>query len=59
MGSSFSSFAHPSAAISTDHDDEVEEVRWVPIDRAQRACSAHDAEREIVAQAIDYLDSDL
>jgi 8-oxo-dGTP pyrophosphatase MutT (NUDIX family) len=41
-----------------DHDDEVEEVRWVPIDRAQELLS-HDAEREIVAQAIDYLDSDL
>ncbi len=40
-----------------DHDDEVEEVRWIPLDRGPEPAQ-HDAERDIVAQAIDYLDSD-
>ena len=50
-------FRHLSGDFA-DHDDEVEEVRWIPIDRARELLS-HDAERRIVAQAIEYLDSDL
>jgi len=37
-----------------DHDDEVEEVRWLALDEAQAALS-HDAEREMVALALAYL----
>lgn len=40
-----------------DHDDEVEEVRWIALDDAVSELS-HEAEREIVALAIDYLDAD-
>jgi len=50
-------FQHRSGDFA-DHDDEVEEVRWIPIERAHELLS-HDAEREIVAQAIDYLDADV
>ena len=39
---------------TADHDDEVEEVRWLPLERARRELS-HAAEREIVAAAIAYL----
>jgi 8-oxo-dGTP pyrophosphatase MutT (NUDIX family) len=40
-----------------DHDDEVEEVRWMTLAQAQAALS-HDAERDIVALAIAYLGKD-
>jgi 8-oxo-dGTP pyrophosphatase MutT (NUDIX family) len=39
---------------TADHDDEVEEVRWIPLAQAARELS-HAAEREIVAAAIAYL----
>jgi 8-oxo-dGTP pyrophosphatase MutT (NUDIX family) len=42
---------------TADHDDEVEEVRWMPLERAAQELS-HDAEREMVALAIAYLDKD-
>ncbi len=42
---------------TADHDDEVEEVRWIPLTEAQTALS-HDAEREMVALALAYLDKD-
>jgi 8-oxo-dGTP pyrophosphatase MutT (NUDIX family) len=50
-------FRHVGGSFE-DHDDEVEEVRWIPIDRADELLS-HEAEREIVARAIAYLDADL
>jgi len=50
-------FRHVGGSFE-DHDDEVEEVRWIPIERADELLS-HEAERAIVARAIDYLDSDL
>jgi len=34
-----------------DHDDEVEEVRWIGLKEAQTALT-HDSEREIVARAL-------
>ncbi|HEX3451862.1 MAG TPA: NUDIX domain-containing protein [Solirubrobacteraceae bacterium] len=37
-----------------DHDDEVEEARWMPLAEAQSELS-HAAERKIVAQAAAYL----
>jgi 8-oxo-dGTP pyrophosphatase MutT (NUDIX family) len=40
-----------------DHDDEVEEVRWIGLQQAQTALS-HAAEREMVALAVAYLDKD-
>ncbi len=39
---------------TADHDDEVEEVRWMGLQEAQKALS-HDAEREMVALALAYL----
>jgi 8-oxo-dGTP pyrophosphatase MutT (NUDIX family) len=42
---------------TADHDDEVEEVRWIDLQEAQRALS-HDAEREMVALALAYLHKD-
>jgi 8-oxo-dGTP pyrophosphatase MutT (NUDIX family) len=42
---------------TADHDDEVEEVRWIPLREAGKALS-HDAEREMVALALAYLDKD-
>ena len=38
-----------------DHDDEVEEVRWIGLKEAQTALT-HDSEREIVARALAALD---
>jgi 8-oxo-dGTP diphosphatase len=38
-----------------DHDDEVEEARWIAIEDAQSELS-HAAEREMVAQAAAYLE---
>jgi 8-oxo-dGTP pyrophosphatase MutT (NUDIX family) len=40
-----------------DHDDEVEEVRWIPLKDAETALS-HTAEREMVALALAYLAED-
>ncbi len=40
-----------------DHDDEVEEVRWIPLQEAVTALS-HTAEREMVTLALVYLAKD-
>jgi 8-oxo-dGTP pyrophosphatase MutT (NUDIX family) len=40
-----------------DHDDEVEEARWIELAEAQRALS-HAAEREMVGLALAYLEKD-
>jgi len=40
-----------------DHDDEVEEVRWMPIEEA-RAALSHSAERDMVALAVARLEKD-
>jgi 8-oxo-dGTP pyrophosphatase MutT (NUDIX family) len=40
-----------------DHDDEVEEVRWIPLREAETALS-HTAEREMVTLALAYLGKD-
>src|SRR5665213_713285 len=40
-----------------DHDDEVEEVRWIPLADAEEALG-HTAEREMVALALAYLSKD-
>ncbi len=40
-----------------DHDDEVEEVRWLGLKEAETALS-HAAEREMVTLALAYLDKD-
>jgi 8-oxo-dGTP pyrophosphatase MutT (NUDIX family) len=46
-------FRHLEGDIA-DHDDEVEEVRWLPLEQAARELS-HSAERDIVSLAIAYL----
>jgi 8-oxo-dGTP pyrophosphatase MutT (NUDIX family) len=53
---SFFLFQHVGGDIA-DHDDEVEEVRWVDLRQAERELS-HAAEREMVALAIAYLDKE-
>jgi len=53
---SFFLFSH-RGGDTADHDDEVEEVRWIPLEEAVEALS-HDAEREMVALAIAYLDKE-
>jgi 8-oxo-dGTP pyrophosphatase MutT (NUDIX family) len=40
-----------------DHDDEVEEVRWIDLEEAETKLS-HTAEREMVTLALAYLDKD-
>jgi 8-oxo-dGTP pyrophosphatase MutT (NUDIX family) len=40
-----------------DHDDEVEEARWIPLQDAQSELS-HTAEREMVARAAQYLEAE-
>jgi 8-oxo-dGTP pyrophosphatase MutT (NUDIX family) len=40
-----------------DHDDEVEEVRWMPIAQA-RAALSHSAERDMVDLAVARLEKD-
>jgi 8-oxo-dGTP pyrophosphatase MutT (NUDIX family) len=40
-----------------DHDDEVEEVRWIALEEAERTLS-HLAEREMITRALAYLDKD-
>jgi len=42
---------------TTDHDDEVEEVRWLSLEQAEQELS-HAAEREMVALAKAYLAQD-
>ncbi|HTZ86977.1 MAG TPA: NUDIX domain-containing protein [Solirubrobacteraceae bacterium] len=42
---------------TADHDDEVEEARWVELRQATRELS-HAAEREMVARAIAYLETE-
>lgn len=49
-------FAHAGGDIA-DHDDEVEDVRWIALERAARELT-HAAEREIVDAAIAYLGSE-
>jgi 8-oxo-dGTP pyrophosphatase MutT (NUDIX family) len=39
---------------TADHDDEVEEVRWMPLAEAETALT-HEAEREMVTLALAYL----
>ena len=40
-----------------DHDDEVEEARWIALQDAQSELS-HTAEREMVARAVAYLEAE-
>ncbi|TMK97614.1 MAG: NUDIX domain-containing protein [Actinobacteria bacterium] len=40
---------------TSDHDEEVEEVRWIGLAEAQHELT-HAAEREIVARAVKYLE---
>jgi 8-oxo-dGTP pyrophosphatase MutT (NUDIX family) len=40
-----------------DHDDEVEDVRWMTLEQAEKALS-HDAEREMITLALAYLHKD-
>jgi 8-oxo-dGTP pyrophosphatase MutT (NUDIX family) len=40
-----------------DHDDEVEEARWIALQEAQSELS-HAAEREMVARAVAYLEAE-
>ena len=40
-----------------DHDDEVEEARWIDLEEAQTALT-HAAEREMVVRALAYLQED-
>jgi 8-oxo-dGTP pyrophosphatase MutT (NUDIX family) len=40
-----------------DHDDEVEEARWIELEEAQRTLT-HAAEREMVTRALAYLQED-
>jgi mutator protein MutT len=42
---------------TTDHDDEVEEVRWIGLREARTALS-HTGEREMIARALAYLEED-
>src|SRR3954452_7977330 len=49
-------FKHTGGDVA-DHDDEVEEVRWIAIEQAVQELS-HAAEREIVGLAVTYLHED-
>ena len=42
---------------TADHDDEVEEARWISLAEAQRELT-HAAEREMVGRALAYLDQE-
>ena len=53
---SFFLFAH-LGGDTDDHDDEVEEVRWLSLKDAQKQLS-HTAEREMVTLALAQLDKD-
>jgi 8-oxo-dGTP pyrophosphatase MutT (NUDIX family) len=50
---SFFLFSHVEGDTA-DHDDEVEEVRWISLEEAETALS-HTAEREMVTLALAYL----
>jgi 8-oxo-dGTP pyrophosphatase MutT (NUDIX family) len=43
---------------TADHDDEVEEVRWIGLQQARTALS-HAAEREMVELALAHMDKEL
>src|ERR1700737_248460 len=43
------------AGDTANHDDEVEEVRWLDLSEAQRALT-HAAEREMVGRALAFLE---
>ena len=49
-------FEYQAGDVS-DHDDEVEEVRWVPLEEAVRTLT-YEGERQMVDRAIAYLDKD-
>src|ERR1700761_2099838 len=53
---SFFLFEHVEGDTA-DHDDEVEEVRWIGLAEAERELS-HEAEREMVALAVAHLGKD-
>lgn len=53
---SFYLFEYRSGSVE-DHDDEVEEARWIPLERAERELS-YKGEREMVGQARAHLSSD-
>lgn len=53
---SFFLFNHVEGSTE-DHDDEVEEVRWMGLREAQSALS-HTAEREMIALALAHLHKD-
>jgi 8-oxo-dGTP pyrophosphatase MutT (NUDIX family) len=53
---SFFLFSYVSGDTA-DHDDEVEEVRWIGLARAQDELT-HAAEREMVARAAAFLEED-
>jgi 8-oxo-dGTP pyrophosphatase MutT (NUDIX family) len=53
---SFYLFAYVGGNIE-DHDDEVEEARWIGLSDAQRKLS-HTAEREMVARAVVCLEEE-
>jgi 8-oxo-dGTP pyrophosphatase MutT (NUDIX family) len=53
---SFFLFSH-LGGDTADHDDEVEEVRWIGLEQALEELS-HEAEREMVSLAIAYLDQE-
>jgi 8-oxo-dGTP pyrophosphatase MutT (NUDIX family) len=53
---SFFLFEH-TGGDTKDHDDEVEDARWISLDEAERELS-HAAEREMVALARAYLGQD-
>jgi NADH pyrophosphatase NudC (nudix superfamily) len=42
---------------TADHDDEVEEARWIELREAQTALS-HTGEREMIGRALAYLEED-
>ncbi len=49
-------FEHEGGDVS-DHDHEVEDVRWVALEEARRTLT-YDGERKVVERAIAYLDKD-
>jgi 8-oxo-dGTP pyrophosphatase MutT (NUDIX family) len=49
-------FSYVEGSID-DHDDEVEEARWIALQDAQSELS-HTAEREMVARAVAYLEAE-
>lgn len=49
-------FAYRSGDVA-DHDHEIEEARWIPLDQAARTLT-HPLEREVVTRALSRLRSD-